>query len=145
MVAPRLFRGASGTFRERAVAGHLPLDRQGQRKISVCRATYLTYRFCCRRNWRVSSDNEFLHGNYKLLPEWDLQFTPSFKSLSARHECHLLAILRSRQRASAEHPRCIKKRGSSLAPSCEGRLKYCKSAYIDAIDANLLPSHFDLI
>ena len=61
-------------------------------EISVCRATYLIHRFCCGRNFRVSFDNEFLHGNYKLLPSFDKRITPYFKSMSACHECLRLEI-----------------------------------------------------
>ena len=61
VVAPRLFRGAYGTLRERKVAGHLPLDRQGQRKSAHHYRIGLQVLAMETRNWRVSVDNEFLH------------------------------------------------------------------------------------
>ena len=61
VVAPRLFKGAYGTLRERAVAGHLPLDRQGRRKSAHNYNNSFVHHTTKTRNWRVSVDNDFLH------------------------------------------------------------------------------------
>ena len=61
VVAPMLFRGAYGTLKERAVAGHLPLDRQEQRKSSSHQQNDVTVLATKTRNWRFSFDYEFLH------------------------------------------------------------------------------------
>ena len=50
-----------GTRGERARAGHLPLDRQGQRNSISHQQNDVTVLATKTRNWRVFFDNEFLH------------------------------------------------------------------------------------
>ena len=94
VVAPRLFTGAYGTLKERAVAGHLPLDRQGQLKTVLFQQLNLYYDFCCRRNWRVSFTLEFLHVIPQNQVKGDRRFTPCVEIMSSCHKCHGLDIFR---------------------------------------------------
>ena len=61
-----VFKGAYnyGTFKERAVAGNLHLDRQGQRKFSSHQQNYFIPHTMETWNWRVSFNLEFLPCNY---------------------------------------------------------------------------------
>ena len=61
VLAPRLYKGAQGTLRELGLAGHLPLDRQGQRKSSSQQQNDVTVLATKTRNWHVSFDNECRH------------------------------------------------------------------------------------
>ena len=115
VVAPRLFRGAYGGLRERAIAGHLPMDRQGQQNPSSHQQNDVTVLAKKTQNWRVSVDNEFLH-------------VPAHTHAGGMRESHPVSKACQRvtsaidskcfQRTCAAHPCCITKHEGGLASSC---------------------------
>ena len=119
VVAPRLFKGPSRTLRERAVAGHLPLDRQGQRESSSHQQKKFVPHTMESWNWRASFDFEFLHTTTQIVIFRTKRFSPWLTRMSWCHENHRHEFLRSLHRASAEHPGCIRTTDAGHAPSWE--------------------------